>query len=220
MNLVDQHPLVVAVDAKIADQARRRAEFKANVSTLAAVDEEAQRQYSEALDQAMRIGAPAPDPPILRLQGADVDVRHGFMEESQQLTEARRRAVAAAYPDILKEARAQAIKAVRAAKPTVEKLLASMTEVAELLAAIRASRDAGNDDSVERKSFRDGKLTVETFLRLTVTGGDPTDLLDLVGNRRGVENRDAGMVLGDIQQLINGTHVRPQPVDASRSSVA
>jgi hypothetical protein len=218
VTLVDQHPLVVEVDQKIAAHSDRRAQFEANVSALAVADEATQRVYSEQLDQAMRTGSPAPEPPVLRLNGADVDVRHGFMVEGQQLTAERRTAVAEAYDDILRVATREAIKTAKGAKPTVEKLLLAMAEVAELLAAIRTCRDARNDNGLEgRKVYRDARLTLEAFVTLAVTGGDPTDLLDLAGNRRGVENRDTGLVLGDIQQLLAGSRVAPQPVTASQS---
>jgi hypothetical protein len=70
------------------------------------------------LEKAMLEGAPVPPPPVRRLpERADVEPRHAFIQEEQRLTEERRRAVAAAYPDVLQEARKQAVKLVKAARP-------------------------------------------------------------------------------------------------------
>jgi hypothetical protein len=112
------------------------------------------------------------------LNGEDVAARHSYISENQLLTENRRRAVAEAYPVVLKAARTQAIKQLKAARPVVEKLSESMAEVAQLLNAIRQCRDAANAGNPEgRVSYQDPRLTVETFLKLVVTGGDPVSIL-------------------------------------------
>lgn len=51
-NLVDDHPLVVAADAALAELARRRAGFEANVTALAEQDAAERQAYEEALDKA------------------------------------------------------------------------------------------------------------------------------------------------------------------------
>lgn len=48
---------------------------------------------------------------------AEVDIRHGFLAEQQRLTEERLQAVAAAYDDVLREARSQATKLARGCPP-------------------------------------------------------------------------------------------------------
>jgi hypothetical protein len=214
MSLADQHPGVQAVDAKVADLARRRAEFEANASRLAALDAEAQAEYDKALDLALRDGAPAPEPLVLRLNGEDVEARHQFMYEERELTEERRKAVAAAYPDVLKEARGRARKLVKAARPTVEQLADAMREVLELTGAVQVCRDAGNDD---RRVFNDPRLSVAEFIRVAATGGDPiASALDLTGDQQEFRPRNTGMLLGDVQQLLAGSFVPQQPVATNR----
>jgi hypothetical protein len=105
VSLVDEHPLVQTVDAKLTDLETRRTEFEARVSVLAEQDVAAQAICDKALDDAMLRGGPMPPPwsansPEL----ADVEVRHRFMAEEAQLREERRQAVAAAYPDVLGQA--------------------------------------------------------------------------------------------------------------------
>ena len=50
-------------------------------------------------------------------EGKEVDIRHGFLAEQQRLTEERLQAVAAAYDDVLREARSQATKLARGCPP-------------------------------------------------------------------------------------------------------
>jgi hypothetical protein len=212
MSLVDQHPLVIAADEQIAALAKRRAEFEAHTAVLAAGDNAAQQAYDKALDAAMRDGAPAPEPLRLRLNGADIDARHGFMTEQQRLSEVRRQAVADAYDDVLAQARPRAAKLIRDARPTVVKLAAVMGEISELLAAIQTARDAGNSvtSADGHRAHYDSRLTVETFIKLALSGGDPIGLLDLAGSPQAqfrnadplFQPRNTGMSGADIQQLI------------------
>jgi hypothetical protein len=221
MILVDDHPLVQAVDHKIADLKKRRAEFERHVTVMAEQDEAARVAHDKALSEAMNTGAPAPPPLALQLNGADIEARHQFNVEEQQLTQERRLAVGKAYPNVLKAANAQAAKVVKGARPNIERLMADMTELAELLGAVRACRDAANYEAVERREYRDARMDVQGFIALVAGGGDPLGTLDLMGNRgRKVTDRATGLMAGDIQQLLQGSHVRPQPVDANRSSVA
>jgi hypothetical protein len=213
--LVDEHLLVKAVDAKLADLKRRRSDFEARVAPLAAADANAEEEHRKAVDAALLEGAPMPPPVVRRIpEGTDVNARHSFMQEERQLTEERREAVAAAYPDVLKEARSKAIKLAKAARPTIVKLADEMGEIAERIGAVQACRDAANANPDGRRYFHDSRLTVETFIRLVVTGGDPiSEVLDLTGGpQERLRSGRAGMTAGDIAQLIEGTYVPQQPV--------
>jgi hypothetical protein len=201
VSLIDSQPGVQAVDAKIADLKSRRAEFETNAMKLAELDEQAKAAYDKALSAALHEGAAAPEPPVLRLNGEDIAARHQFMFEEQQLTDERRKAVAAAYPDVLKEASKQVAKLAKAARPTVEKLADEVGHVAELLGQVRVCRDAGN---IDQRTYQDVRLTFDQFIKLAATGGDPISTLDLTGGRKEPERRDPGMVLGDVQQLLEG----------------
>ena len=131
-----------------------------------------------------------------------MEIRHGFMVEQQLLSEERQRAVAAAYDDVLIQARGQAAKLVTAARPPLEKLLAAMSEIGELLSAVRDCRDAQNATNPDgRRQYHDFPMAVEEFVRIVATSGDPIDLVDLAGNRQ-ARSRTLGMVRGDVQQLI------------------
>ena len=194
MSLIDEHQLVKAADAKLAELARRREAFEANVRVLAEADVKAQAEFDKALDAAMRDGAPAPQPLVLQLNGADIGVRHDFMSEEQRLTEERLYAVAAAYPDVVAEVRSQATKLVAAARQPLEKLMAARTEIGDLLATVKTCRDAENAVNPNgRRQFLDSPLTVEELVRIVATGGDPVDILDLAGNRQ-ARPRNIGMV--------------------------
>jgi hypothetical protein len=212
VNLVDQHPLVKAVDAKLADLQRRRADFEARVAPLAVEDAEAEAEYNKAVDVALLEGGPVPLRPVRQIpEGRDVDLRHGFIYEQQLLTEERRRAVAAAYDDVLHEARSQATKLLRSTRPTVEKLTVVMAKVSELLQAVQICRTAANAENPRQR--HDARLTVETFIRLALTGGDPTSILDLADapprSSLDVTQSRNGMLLADIQRLIgSGQDVR------------
>jgi hypothetical protein len=206
-NLVDEQPLVQAADAALAELARRRAEFERNVSALAAQDLAEQQAYEEALGKAMLEGAAVPAPPTRRLpERADVEPRHTFIREEQYLTEERRRAVGKAYPDVLREAQKQAVKLLKAALPTVEQLMADMGEVTPLVAAVQQCRDAANVDNPEgRREYFDDRLTIEEFIRLAITGGDPiSEILDLTGHGMQEKPRSArtGMIYADVIQLM------------------
>ena len=201
MILVDDHPGVQAVDHKIADLKKRRAEFERNVTALAAEDLEAQRVYDEALGKAMRDGAPAPEPLVLRLNAADIEARYAFIFEERTLTEERQRAMAAAFPDVLKEARSQVKKLVAAAGPQLEKLTGTMGEVGALLDAVRSCRDAQNaTDPSQHQHYHDRALTLQEFIRIVSAASDPLDLVDLGDRPRETWARD-GMVSGGISQL-------------------
>jgi hypothetical protein len=163
VSLVDEHPLVQAVDAKLTDLEMRRTEFEARVKVLAEQDVAAQAIYDKALDDALSRGGPMPPPLVRRLpELADVEVRHRFMPEEAQLREERRQAVAAAYPEVLGQARRQAKKLTAAAHGPLEKLLATMTEIGALLAAVKTCRDARNDPN-QHQHYNDSPLTVEEF---------------------------------------------------------
>jgi hypothetical protein len=210
MSLADQHPLVREVDAKLAALEKRRAEFEARVEPLAAEDAAAEEAYAKAVDAALLEGAAMPEPLVRKIPpGRDVEIRHGFMREQELLNEERRKAVAAVYPDVLDQARSQAAKLVKAARPTVEKLADVMAEVGELLRAVKICRDAANSENPNgRTPYQDSPMTVEEFIRIVASGGDPIDVLDLAGNRP-VRPRTTGMLSGDISQLIgSGQNVR------------
>jgi hypothetical protein len=201
--LIDQHPLVQAVDAKLADLERKRTDFENRVVPLARADAEAQLAYDAAVSAALLEGGPMPTRPVRQVpEGLEVDLRNGFFADRQQLTLERREAVAAALLDVLGEARRQAKKVVTAARPTVDKLNAFMVELGELLGAVKTCRDFRNATNPDgRRQFLDGRLTVEAFIAIVASGGDPIDVLDLAGNR-GIQARNTGMVQGDVQDLI------------------
>jgi hypothetical protein len=182
------------------------------VAALAGEDAEAQQSYEQALEKALLEGGPAPTPPVRRLPDrADVEPRNAFMVEQQRLAEDRRRAVAKAYEDVLPQARKQAIKLVKAARPTIEQLMAQMGEVTPLIAAVQACRDARNAldaaSSEGRREFHDSRLTIEAFIRLAVTGGDPiSEVLDLTGGaQEKFRSGRTGMVWGAVQALLAST---------------
>jgi hypothetical protein len=86
-----------------------------------------------------------------------------------------------------------------------------MAELGELLQAVKVCRTAANATSPDgRREFHDSPLTIEEFVRIA-TGGDPTDILDLTGGRKVQptdildQPRNTGMIVGDIQQLIEDT---------------
>ena len=140
-----------------------------------------------------------------------MEIRLDFVQEERRLTEERRQAEAAAYPDVLEEARRQATKLAAAARPTIEKLAAAMAEVSELFQAVQVCRTAANATFPDgRCEFHDSRLAIEEFVRMA-TGGDPTSILDLTGGRKVqpggilVQPRNTGMIVGDIQQLIEDT---------------
>jgi hypothetical protein len=111
--LVDEHELVKQVDSKLADHARRKADFEARVAPLAEQEQAAEEAYAKAVDAALLEGAPMPEPPVRRLPlGRDVELRLAFLQEQQLLTEERRRAVAAVYPEVLRQARKQAAQRI------------------------------------------------------------------------------------------------------------
>jgi hypothetical protein len=147
-----------------------------------------------------------PEPPVRRLPlGRDVELRLGFMQEQQQLIEERRRAVAAAYGDVLRKAQSQAAKMIKGARPTLEQMADVMGELSSLLAAVTTCRDAWNAESPDgRRSFHDARLTLDVFARLVATGDDATGLLDLPGAPRPQPSSRDGLTRADIQQLIDG----------------
>jgi hypothetical protein len=204
VNLVDEHPLVKAADAKLADLERRRAEFEANVAPLAEADAAAEAEYNKAVDAALLERAPMPSPPVRKIPpGRDVEIRLGFIQEQQRLTEERSRAVAAAYDDVLREVRSQATKLLRTARPTVEKLTTVMADLVGLLHAVRTCRTAKNTESTDgHRDYHDAKLDVDAFTRLVATGDDPTSILDLTGAGK-IQPHRSGLTLGDVQQLLN-----------------
>jgi hypothetical protein len=209
MSLVDDHPLVQAADGKLADLERRRAAFEANVAPLAAEDEAAEQAYQKAVDAALLEGAPMPEPPVRKIPpGRDVEIRHAFLHEQQQLNEERLQAVAAAFPDVLKQARTRAKKLAAAAQAPLQELLTVMTEVGTLQMAVKACRDTANaearnrGDGTSRVEFNDFPWTVEEFVRIVATAGDPIDLVDL-GGRREIRTR-AGITLGDHTRMTSG----------------
>jgi hypothetical protein len=206
VNLVDGHPLVAAVDAKLADLERRRLEFEARVAPLAEADAKAEADHLQAVDRALLEGAAMPPPLVRRIpEGRDVEIRHGFMRETELLNEERRKAVAAVYPDVLDQAGSQSTKLVKAARPTVQKLTAAMAELGELLRAVKICRDAANAENPNgRTPYHDTPMTVEEFIRIVASSGDPIDVLDMTGNRP-VRPRTTGMLWGDISQLIEDT---------------
>jgi hypothetical protein len=142
----------------------------------------------QALERSTRItGWQAGEARFLSMQGTP----------EQKLTQARLQAVAAAYDDVVKKARVEAAKVVKQTQPTIEKLIGSMSDVAELLAAVREVRTARNAESAEgHRQFHDGKLTADAFIRHAAAGSDPLELLDLTGASRTVE-RDHGMTVSD-----------------------
>jgi hypothetical protein len=195
------------VDAKIAEHDRRFAAFESNVSAMGKVDQETLRVHSEALDKAMRDGAPPPDPPSLLLNGADFEVRHGFMAERAALAEERRRAMAQALPDVLQQARPQLKKLVGSAATPLGKLTDAMQATGALLADVKMCRDALNSiDPGQHRHFSDGALTLAEFVRLVSAAGDPLDLVDLPARETeavpenpvqpNADNRRPGMVVG------------------------
>jgi hypothetical protein len=206
-NLVDEHPLVAAVDAKLADLAQQRSDFEARIAKIAEQDAKAQQTYDQALQDALLRGGPMPAPLVRQLpELADVEVRHRFLAEEAQLREERQRAVAAAFQDVLDEARTRAKKLAAAAHAPLQELLAAMTEVGQLQAAVKTCRDARNSEARNRNSpdarmhFGDLPMTVEEFVRIVASAGDPIDILDLAGNRP-VRSRSTGMTWSDIAQL-------------------
>lgn len=91
----------------------------------------------------------------------DVACNHSAAAGSELLLRAARQVqdadrVSIAITAVLKDARTQAAKAVKAAQPTIEKLTAVMGELTELLGAVRDCRDARNVDHPEG---RRGTLT-------------------------------------------------------------
>jgi hypothetical protein len=141
-NLVDEHPLVAAVDAKLADLAQQRSDFEARIAKIAEQDAKAQQTYDQALQDALLRGGPMPAPLVRQLpELADVEVRHRFLAEEAQLREERQRAVAAAFQDVLDEARTRAKKLAAAAHAPLQELLAAMTEVGQLQAAVKTCLD-------------------------------------------------------------------------------
>jgi hypothetical protein len=185
MSLVDEHPRVRQADEALADLQQRRDAFEARVAKLAEQDAKVQASYDKALSDALLTGAEMPEPPVLRLNGADIEVRDQFMVEQGRLAEQRSQAVASAHRDVLREARTQARELITVARPTVETLLAAMAELGTLLSAVKLTRDAANSISTERRSFHDSKLDVEKFVQLVTEAGDPLDSLDLVGGGGG-----------------------------------
>jgi hypothetical protein len=214
-NLVDEHPEVQAVDGKLADLQRQKAEFEARAKKLADADEEAQRKYDEALRSALLEGTPPPPPLVLQLRGADVEIRQSFMLEQQLLNEERRQVVAAVYDEVLAHAREQVRELVKAARPTLEKLTAVMAEVGGLLAAVNTCRTArySPNGSEGFRQFWDARLDVEAFVRLVATGGDPTSILDLPGAPPAVLSTGEGLIWSEVRQLIDGGI--PHPVEES-----
>jgi hypothetical protein len=222
VSLVDEHPLVVEADAKLADLERRRAAFEARVTPWAAEDAAAEEAYAKAVDAALLEDGPLPEPPVRKIPpGRDVEIRHGFINEQQQLNAERQRAVAAAFQDVLREARKRGKKLAAAAQVPLQELLALMTEVGALRQAVTACRDAENTlardrgDGAGRVEFNDLPMTVEEFVRIVATAGDPIDLLDL-GGRRDIPTRTGirtdnrpRLNSGELQQLIGaGQNVR------------
>jgi hypothetical protein len=210
MGLVDDQPAVRDIDAKLAALEQQRADFEARVAPIAAEDEAAEERYRQALDAALLTGAPMPDPPVRRLpQGRDVEIRLNFMDEQQRLTEERRQAVANAYDDVLRQARREAAKLLKGARPTVEKLGPPWKAVGELLQAVQICRNAGNgsDPTQERRTFHDQRLTFDTFIRFVASGGDPIDLVDLTGAPR-PESQPPPLTWGEVARLIEETQVR------------
>jgi hypothetical protein len=150
-----------------------------------------------------------PHPPVRQIpEGREVAIRHGFIDEQQPLTEERRQAVAAAYDDVLAEARREAKKLVKDARPTVEKLTAVMAELGELLGAVKTCRTPKNAEATDgHRQFHDERLTVERFVALAAAGGDPTGILDLAGGGKAQPLQvqapsNTGMVWSDIEQLL------------------
>jgi hypothetical protein len=208
MTLVDQHPRVQAADHALADLAKRRADFEARVRPIAEEDAKAERVYNQALEDALLRGGPMPAPLVRQLpELADVEVRHRFLFEQQQLNEERQRAVAAAFPDVLEQARAMATELAVAAQAPLQQLLTAMGEVGTLLQAVRVCRDAANaeardrNDGTGRTQFNDFPLTVERIIQVIATAGDPIDLIDL-GGRREIRGLNTGMTVGDVRQLL------------------
>ena len=183
MSLADAHPAVQEVDHALADLKERRSEFEARAAVLAEADAKAQQDYDQAVEDHLLRGGVLPSPPTLQLPDQAAEIRRQFMHEETQLREERRKALAEAYPDVLWEARSQAEELVRAARPTVKALADMMAEVGRLLGAVQQCRAAGNawNGSVGPKQFHDRRLTVEEFVRLVATGGDPVGILDLTG---------------------------------------
>jgi hypothetical protein len=70
------------------------------------------------------------------------------------------RALGAAYPDVLRQAKAEAKKLTTATRAPLEKLHAIMAEIGPLLADVKSCRAARNDPS-EFRHYNDTKLTVE-----------------------------------------------------------
>ena len=205
MTLVDEHPLVQAVDGKLADLEKRRADFESRAKKLAEADAVAQRRYDEAVHSALLYGTEMPGPLVLQLRGAELEIRQNFMREQELLIEERRKVLAAVYPEVLEQAREQAMELVKAARPTLEKLADVMAEVGSLLAAVVSCRDAENaEDPGGFRQSHDSRLTMETFIRLVATGGDPTGILDLPGARPVQSGSRDGLTRADIQRLIDG----------------
>jgi hypothetical protein len=211
MSLIDEHPSVQAVDAQLADLKKRRAEFEERAAVLAEQDTKAQQAYDKAVEEHLLRGDPMPSQPTLQLPEQAVEIRRQFMFEETQLREQRRQAMAEAYDGILDEASDETEKLTAKARPTVEKLVDMMAEVSALLSAVQHCRAARNgwNGSVGPKQFRDGRFTIEAFVRLVATGSNPVDLLDLVGSGQGKpvdpvggSQPPASLTVGDIQQLL------------------
>lgn len=204
MSLVDAHPLVQAADQKLADCQRRLEEFEERVGPLAQADAEAEEAYARAVDAALLNGGQMPEPPVRKIPpGRDVELRLAFIQEKQELTQARLQVVAAAYQDVLRQVHRQAAKVIKDARPVVAKLSDSMAELAELLGAVKEVRSAKNTESTDgHRDYHDAKLDVELFIRLVAAGEDPTSILDLTGAGRGVQPRNTGMTLAEVRQLL------------------
>jgi hypothetical protein len=199
-NLVDEHPLVRKADERLADLAKRRADFEARATAVANQDAKAQAEYDKAVNSALLQGTPMPPPLIRQLPaGTDVDIRHNFLMEERRLTDERRQAAAAAYDDVLREARTQARKLVTAARPTLEKLKATHGEVGALLGAVKTCRDAGNNAD-HFQHFNDSVLTLAELIQIIDAEADPIDAVVDLGGRREVRAR-AGLVSGGVPQL-------------------
>jgi hypothetical protein len=205
VTLIDEHPAVIEVDKRLADLQRQKDEFEGRAKALAEEDAEAERKYDEARKSALLRGTPMPAPPVLQLGGADVELRQSFMLEQQLLTEERRQAVAAVYPEVLRQARSLAAREVEEARPMLVALADVMGRVGSLLAAVQTCRDAKNAQNPGGfRQFHDSRLTMATFIPLVATGGDPTSILDLPGAPRPQPSSRDGLTRADIQQLIDG----------------
>jgi hypothetical protein len=87
VTLIDEHPLVQAVDAQLTDLAKRRAEFEARAAVLAEHDAKAQAAYDKAVEKHLLRGGPMPSPPTLQLPDQAAEIRRQFMAEEAQLRE-------------------------------------------------------------------------------------------------------------------------------------